>query len=164
MAGLTMSRGGLMARMVAKEGAAKAAGVTPKAIRTWEAAGLLPGAARTPSGYRRYVPTDLATIRFIARARSLGFGTGRIRGLLALWIDRNRPSAEVKRLAIAQVTELEEQAAALREMAAALRHLAEHCHGDERPDCPILDGLGGNSRITSDCGKIVASEPPSPPS
>ncbi len=123
--------------------AAREAGVSAKAVRTWEAAGLLPGAPRSPSGYRRYAPADLATIRFIARARSLGFGTERIRGLLALWQDRGRPSADVKRLATEQVVELEAQAAALREMAASLRHLADHCHGDERPECPILEGLEG---------------------
>lgn len=131
--------------------AAAAIGVTAKAIRTWEAAGLLPDAPRSASGYRRYAPADLATLRFIARARSLGFGTERIRGLLALWQDRGRPSAEVKRLALGQVAELEAQAAALTAMAASLRHLADHCHGDARPDCPILDGLEGSGNNSSHC-------------
>ena len=129
--------------------AAREAGVSAKAIRTWERAGLLPGAPRSSSGYRRYAPADLAMIRFIARARSLGFGTERIRGLLALWQDRSRSSAEVKRLATEQVAELEAQAATLRAMAASLRHLARHCHGDERPDCPILDGLEGSGNSPS---------------
>ena len=124
---------------------ARAAGVSAKAIRTWERTGLLPGAPRGGNGYRRYTPSDLATIRFIARARSLGFGMGRVRDLLALWGDRARPSAEVKRLAAVQVEELEIQAAALRAMAASLRHLAAHCHGDARPDCPILEELAGSA-------------------
>ena len=138
---------------------ARAAGVSAKAVRTWERSGLLPPAPRSPSGYRRYTPSDLATIRFIARACFLGFGTERIRGLLALWADRGRPSAEVKRLASTQVGELEAQAASLLAMVASLRHLAEHCHGDERPDCPILDDLSGAERgnETSHCD----GEPPS---
>ncbi|WP_376095655.1 MerR family DNA-binding protein [Roseomonas sp. CCTCC AB2023176] len=121
--------------------AARVAGVSAKAIRTWERSGLLPGAARAGNGYRRYDGSDLATIRFIARARSLGFGVERIRGLLALWQDRGRPSAEVKSLAAAQVEELDAQADALRAMANSLRHLAAHCQGDARPDCPILEEL-----------------------
>ena len=126
---------------------ARTLGVSAKAIRTWEAAGLVPGAPRTAGGYRAYSPADLATLRFIAQARRLGFGTERIRGLLALWHDRARPSAEVKRLATAQAAELRAEAAALTAMAAELERLAEHCHGDERPDCPILDALG-----TADAG------------
>ncbi|WP_027286212.1 MerR family DNA-binding protein [Rubritepida flocculans] len=120
---------------------ARAVGVSSKAIRTWEAAGLVPGAARGPSGYRAYTAADLATLRFVAQARRLGFGMERIRGLLALWQDRGRSSAEVKRLALAQATLLREEAAALTRMADELERLAAHCHGDARPDCPILDAL-----------------------
>jgi DNA-binding transcriptional MerR regulator len=102
----------------------------------------VPGAQRSAGGYRAYTTADLARLRFVAQARRLGFGTERIRGLLALWQDRARPSAEVKRLATAQAAELRAEARALAAMAAELERLAEHCHGDARPECPILDALG----------------------
>jgi Cu(I)-responsive transcriptional regulator len=121
--------------------AAARAGVSAKALRTWERAGLLPPAERGNSGYRSYAVRDLDTIRFIATARRLGFGMARIRGLLLLWQDRARPSAEVKRIALDQAAELRAQAGTLLAMAASLDRLAATCHGDHRPDCPILDGI-----------------------
>jgi Cu(I)-responsive transcriptional regulator len=123
--------------------AAKASGVSAKMIRWYEEQGLIPGAARTPSGYRVYRASDLERLRFIRRARDLGFGVKQIGELLALWQDRTRASAVVKRMALAHADALEARIAALREMADSIRHLAAHCHGDDRPDCPILEGISG---------------------
>lgn len=121
--------------------AAKASGVSVKMIRHYEAIGLLPAAARTESGYRVYRPEDVHALRFIRNARDLGFPLAEIEELLGLWRDRARTSAEVKRLALAQVAAIDEKVRALRAMGDALRHLAASCHGDHRPDCPILVGL-----------------------
>ncbi len=115
-------------------------GVSAKMIRHYEAIGLL-AAARSANGYRVYDERDVAVLRFIRHARDLGFPLEDVRKLLALWRDRGRASAEVKRLALAHVDALETKADSLRSMAASLRHLAAHCHGDERPDCPILEDL-----------------------
>lgn len=115
-------------------------GVSAKMIRHYEAIGLL-AAARSANGYRVYEDRDVAVLRFIRHARDLGFPLEDVRRLLALWRDRGRASAEVKRLALAHVDALETKADSLRSMAASLRHLAAHCHGDDRPDCPILDDL-----------------------
>ena len=123
--------------------AAEASGVSAKMIRHYEAVGLLPAAARRESGYRDYGEGDVHALRFIRRARDLGFSLAEIAGLLALWGDRNRASAEVKRVALAHVEALEAKARDLSAMAATLRHLAAHCHGDARPDCPILEELAG---------------------
>lgn len=120
--------------------AATRSGVSAKMIRHYEAIGLL-AAARGANGYRVYAERDVAVLRFIRHARDLGFPLEDIRRLLALWQDRGRASAEVKRLALAHVEALEAKAESLRRMAASLRHLAAHCHGDDRPDCPILDDL-----------------------
>jgi Cu(I)-responsive transcriptional regulator len=125
--------------------AAEASGVSAKMIRHYEAVGLLPAAARRDSGYRAYEDGDVHRLRFIRRARDLGFSLAEIAGLLALWGDRGRASAEVKRLALAHVEELEAKARDLSAMAATLRHLAAHCHGDERPECPILEELAGEA-------------------
>ncbi|MBP0446432.1 Cu(I)-responsive transcriptional regulator [Roseomonas sp. SSH11] len=123
--------------------AAQASGVSAKMIRHYEAIGLLPAAARSESNYRDYTEAEIHTLRFIRRARDLGFALHEIASLLALWGDRQRASAEVKRLALAHVEALEAKARDLSAMAATLRHLAAHCHGDARPDCPILDELAG---------------------
>ncbi|MBB5688344.1 Cu(I)-responsive transcriptional regulator [Roseomonas alkaliterrae] len=120
--------------------AAARSGVSAKMIRHYEAIGLI-GAVRSANGYRVYGERDVAVLRFIRHARDLGFPLEDVRRLLALWQDRNRASAEVKRLALAHVAALESKADSLRRMAASLRHLAAHCHGDDRPDCPILDDL-----------------------
>ena len=115
-------------------------GVSAKMIRHYEAIGLL-AAARSANGYRVYDDRDVAVLRFIRHARDLGFPLEDVRRLLALWRDRGRASAEVKRLALAHVDALETKADSLRSMATSLRHLAAHCHGDDRPDCPILEDL-----------------------
>lgn len=125
--------------------AARASGVSVKMIRHYEAVGLLPPAARTEGGYRLFGPEDIHTLRFIANARELGFPLAEIARLLGLWRDRRRASAEVKRLAEAHLAAIERKIAALEAMAATLRRLAETCHGDARPDCPILEGLASPS-------------------
>ncbi|OZI29768.1 Cu(I)-responsive transcriptional regulator [Bordetella genomosp. 10] len=122
--------------------AAAATGISAKMIRYYESIGLIDAAGRTEAGYRVYTDHDLHTLRFIRRARDLGFSVDVMRDLLALWRDRDRASADVKRIALAHVAELERKAAALRQMADTLQHLAAHCHGDQRPDCPIIDELG----------------------
>ncbi len=121
--------------------AAAASGISAKMIRYYESIGLISPAGRTDAGYRIYSDHDLHTLRFIRRARDLGFSVEVMRDLLALWRDRDRASADVKRIALEHVAELERKAAALRQMADTLHHLAAHCHGDERPDCPIIDEL-----------------------
>jgi len=122
--------------------AARASGISEKMIRHYEAIGLL-HPARRANGYRTYSPGDIAVLRFIRHARDLAFPLEDVRRLLALWQDRGRASADVRRIALDHVAALEEKARSLQAMAASLRHLAEHCHGDDRPDCPILDELEG---------------------
>ncbi len=121
--------------------AAKASGVSAKMIRYYEDIGLIPPAKRTSTGYRMYSPRDVHVLRFVRRARDLGFSVKGINELLSLWSDRTRRSADVKRVALAHVTKLRNKIAELNEMAGTLEHLARDCHGDERPDCPILVGI-----------------------
>jgi MerR family copper efflux transcriptional regulator len=123
--------------------AAKSSGVSAKMIRHYESIGLLPKAQRTEAGYRLYDDNDVHTLRFIQRARSLGFPLETIRTLLALWRNRRRSSAQVKELALRHVADLERKIAEMQSMARTLKHLAHNCHGDERPECPILDDLAG---------------------
>ncbi|MBR0682899.1 Cu(I)-responsive transcriptional regulator [Roseomonas eburnea] len=123
--------------------AAKVSGVSVKMIRHYEAIGLLPAATRTESGYRVYRPEDVHALRFIRNARDLGFPLAEIEELLGLWRDRARASAEVKRLALAHVAAIDEKLKALQAMGDTLRELAASCHGDHRPDCPILKGISG---------------------
>ena len=124
--------------------AARRTGVSAKMIRWYEATGLLPPAARSESGYRHYGDADLHTLRFIRRARDLGFSVDAIADLLALWRDRARPSAGVKAIAQEQIADLRRRIAEMAGMARTLEHLAEACCGDERPDCPILDDLAAD--------------------
>lgn len=124
--------------------AAKKSGLTAKMIRHYEEIGLIGKAYRSQSGYRVYTPDDLATLRFIRRSRTLGFSTDDIRVLLGLWKDHSRTSAEVKKLALSHIQELQEKMASLQAMVETLNHLVTHCHGDERPDCPILEDLAGS--------------------
>jgi len=123
--------------------AAAASGVSERMIRHYEKIGLVPKAARRDSGYRDYDDRDLNTLRFIRRARDLGFPIEEIGQLLALWHDRARASGDVKALALARAAELRRKARELDEMRRSLEHLAASCHGDDRPDCPILGGLEG---------------------
>lgn len=121
--------------------AASASGVSAKMIRYYEETGLIPPAARTASGYRIYSDQDVHMLRFIRRARDLGFSVEGIGELLGLWRDRARQSADVKRLALAHVADLRLKIAELQDMAATLENLADCCHGNDRPDCPILKEL-----------------------
>lgn len=120
---------------------ANASGVSQRMIRHYEKIGLMPPAARRDSGYRDYDQRDLHTLRFIGRARDAGFPIEEIRQLLALWNDRERSSSDVKALALARAAELSRKAKELDAMRRTLETLAANCHGDDRPDCPILDEL-----------------------
>jgi Cu(I)-responsive transcriptional regulator len=121
--------------------AAAASGVSAKMIRHYEALGLIPRPSRTAGNYRLYAESDVHALRFLRAARDLGFSVRQIGELLALWRDRRRSSRKVKELVLAHVQELERRIGELQSMKATLEHLAAHCHGDERPDCPILVGL-----------------------
>jgi MerR family copper efflux transcriptional regulator len=121
--------------------AAAACGVSAKMIRHYEAQGLISRAGRTQSGYRVYAEDDVHVLRFIRRARDLGFSMKETRTLLGLWNNRRRASADVKRLATRHIAELDAKIAGLQAMRRTLTSLAHNCHGDERPDCPILDDL-----------------------
>ena len=120
------------------------AGISQRMIRHYERIGLIPAAARRESGYRDYDERDVHSLSFIGRARDLGFGIDEIRQLLALWQDRSRSSADVKALALARAAELKSKARELDAMRRTLERLASDCHGDARPDCPILDDLEAN--------------------
>ncbi len=122
---------------------AEKTGVSAKAIRYYESIGLITAAHRTHSGYRVYGDQDVQTLRFIQRARGLGFSVGGVADLLALWRDSERHSAQVKALATNHVAEIDRKIAGLRGMRDTLTHLMERCHGDDRPECPILDDLAG---------------------
>ena len=126
--------------------AAGASGVTAKMIRHYEAIGLLPPAARSESGYRRYSENDVHSLRFIRRARDLGFSIEAIGRLLALWHDRGRASADIKRVALEHLAELDRKIVELQAMRATLAELARLCHGDRRPECPIIDDLASGRR------------------
>lgn len=124
--------------------ASKQSGVSQRMIRHYEAIDLIPKAARRDSGYRDYDETAVHTLRFIRRARDLGFPIEEIGQLLALWRDRGRASADVKALATARAEELLRKEREIRAMRRSLEELAQHCHGDDRPDCPILKDLAND--------------------
>ncbi|MDD9905887.1 MAG: Cu(I)-responsive transcriptional regulator [Rhodospirillaceae bacterium] len=124
--------------------AARASGVPAKTIRYYESIGLIPPASRSESGYRSFAQMDIDTLRFVQRARSLGFSVKDVARLLDLWRDRSRASSAVKTLATEQIGEIDRKIDELRSMRDTLEHLAEQCHGDHRPDCPILDGIAGD--------------------
>ena len=121
--------------------ASTASGVSQRMIRHYEKIGLIDPAARRDSGYRDYDGRDVHTLKFIGRARDLGFPIEEIAKLLELWRDRGRSSSDVKQLALSRAAELKRKARMLNEMRRSLEHLAASCHGDDRPDCPILGGL-----------------------
>jgi len=118
--------------------AAADSGVSAKMIQYYESVDLIPPASRTEAGYRVYSENDVHTLRFVRRARDLGFSVEQIGELLALWRDRSRASVDVKRIALQHVAELERKVRELEEIAWTLQHLADTCHGDHRPECPIL--------------------------
>jgi Cu(I)-responsive transcriptional regulator len=121
--------------------AARLSNVSAKMVRHYESLGLLTAVARTESGYRQYGETDIRTLQFIKRGRELGFSMAEIAELVSLWHNRSRASASVKRIAQRHVDELSQRIEAMQAMQRTLASLLDHCHGDERPDCPILDDL-----------------------
>jgi len=125
--------------------AARAAGLTAKTLRYYETVGLMPAAARRGSGYRDYGRREIDRLRFIARARGLGFSVEEVRRLLSLWDDRGRASAEVKRLALGHVGALDARIGELQSLRRTLAELAARCHGDDRPDCPILEDIAAGT-------------------
>lgn len=133
-------------------------GVPAKTIRYYEDSGLIRPASRTEAGYRVYSEADVHTLRLIGRARDLGFSVESVRRLLALWQDKNRSSAEVKTLALEHVEALQRKISELEALKHCLLHLADHCHGDERPECPILDDLSGEKG--SEVQKNSPQDPP----
>ena len=126
--------------------ASAASGVSQRMIRHYEKIGMMPAAPRRASGYRDYHERDVHILRFIRRARDLGFPIEEISKLLALWQDGDRASSEVKALALTRAAELDRKARQLDEMRSALEHLASSCHGDDRPDCPIIRDLASGER------------------
>ena len=138
--------------------ASKVTGVSVKMIRYYEEIGLIRPAVRTNSGYRVFAQKDVETLRFVRRSRDLGFTVKQISTLLGLWQDRDRASADVKQLALDHAEDLERKRAELEEMIGTIRHLARNCHGDARPDCPILTALvSGSSPSDAPAGAKVGS-------
>jgi MerR family copper efflux transcriptional regulator len=121
--------------------AAENSGVNAKMIRYYESIGLISNVGRTDAGYRQYAEKDVQTLRFIKRSRDLGFSIVRIKTLLGLWEDRGRKSADVKKLARQYIAELDDDIAKLQSIRSQLLRMSESCHGDNRPECPIIDGL-----------------------
>lgn len=122
---------------------AKRSGVSAKTIRYYESIGLIPAASRTESGYRTYGDKEVETLRFIHHSRNLGFSVKDVSRLLDLWRDQGRASADVKELAISHIAEVDRKIAELKNIRDTLTHLTRRCHGDDRPDCPILKELAG---------------------
>jgi Cu(I)-responsive transcriptional regulator len=121
--------------------AARLSGVSAKMVRHYESLGLVPGVTRSDSGYRQYSETEVHTLRFIKRARDLGFSMEEIGELVGLWQNRRRASANVRRIAQKHADDLAQRIAAMQEMQKTLAHLIHCCHGDARPECPILEAL-----------------------
>jgi len=127
--------------------AARASGVSTKTIRYYETAGLIATAERTGGGYRVYTQADVHVLRFIKRARNLGFSIERIRRLLDLWQDKGRASRDVKRLALDHIADIAAKIAAMSTVRDAVQELADKCEGNDRPECPILRDLEGSAPI-----------------
>lgn len=146
--------------------AASASGVSAKMIRYYEGTGLIALAGRSQAGYRTYSASDVETLRFVRRARDLGFSVGRIAELLSLWRDRSRHSEDVKGLALEHVAALKTKIAELQSMADTLQTLADTCCGDNRPDCPILADLASGGKGTPHSprrfGAVVCAEAAAP--
>lgn len=121
--------------------AAKVSGINAKLIRHYESVGIIPKATRSESGYRNYSEADVNILIFVKSARRLGFSMKEIKKLVSLWRNKSRSSSEVRNLALAHVQELEDRIAELDSMVKTLKHLAKKCHGNDRPECPILDEL-----------------------
>lgn len=124
---------------------AKRSGLTAKMIRHYESLGLLPAPARSEAGYRSYQEKDVQQLRFIKQARELGFSLPQIGELLSLWHDQHRTSAKVKELALTHIEVLQDKIKELEQMKHSLEMLVNRCHGDDNPDCPILDELARTS-------------------
>ena len=129
--------------------AARLSGVSAKMVRHYESLGLLPRVGRTDSGYRQYSEAEVHTLRFIKRARELGFSMQEIAELVGLWQNRRRASANVRRIAQKHADDLQHRIVAMQAMQKTLQHLIHCCHGDERPECPILDDLANVAERSS---------------
>lgn len=143
--------------------AARLSGVSAKMVRHYESLGLLPQVARTEAGYRQYGPAEVHTLRFIRRGRELGFSMAEIGDLLRLWQNRQRASADVKRIALAHVADLDRRIAEMTSMRRTLEALVHGCQGDGRPDCPILDELADADRPPAPgarCGQAASRPAP----
>jgi len=125
--------------------ASKLSGLPAKTIRYYESVGLIGAPQRSAAGYRDYDEVDLHRLRFIARSRALGFSVEEVRHLLTLYADRDRASADVKAMVTQHIEAIDRKVADLKAMRRALQTLAEQCHGDARPHCPILDDLAGDT-------------------
>lgn len=136
--------------------ASERSGVSTKMIRYYESIGLLAKAARRENTYRDFDERDVHDLRFIKRARNLGFSVEEITKLLALWRDKSRPSREVRKIAGEHIADLEARIAEMQTMVGTLRHLTAHCHGDHHPDCPILEDLAGPAAAPPKTGQRPA--------
>lgn len=121
--------------------AAKLSDVNSKMIRRYEEQGIIPKAGRNLSGYRTYSENDVHVLRFVKHARELGFSMKDIKQLVSLWRNKSRSSSQVKTIATKHIGELEKKLSELQAMLGTLKHLTKNCHGDGRPNCPILEGL-----------------------
>jgi len=137
----------------------EASGVSAKMIRHYEAIGLIPKPPRSDAGYRRYQQTDVQLLSFVRRARAVGFATPEIKSLVAMWLDRRRPAREVKAVAERHLATVEARIDELKVIARTISHLVQHCHGGDRPECPILDALadGGSGGQKEKVGQVAAS-------
>jgi MerR family transcriptional regulator, copper efflux regulator len=140
--------------------AAEQSGISAKMIRYYESVGLIKAARRTEGGYRDYNDQDVAILRFVQRARALGFSVRHIADLLALWRRRSRSSADVKAIAAEHIAEIDRKVAELMSIKATLSKLVDCCHGDERPECPIIDDLASGLAAPSDAAAVPSCHKP----